>query len=51
MNQYPKRCDDCEFTADCMWGVDGWCDRPEDFKCVMEEMDAKNKKEAREGEE
>ena len=27
--KYPKRGDDCEYTMDCMWGVDGWCDRPE----------------------
>jgi hypothetical protein len=39
--KYPKRGEDCEYTEDCMWGVDGWCDRPADRKCVVEEMDAK----------
>ena len=43
MNKYPKRGGDCEYTQDCMWGVDGWCDRPEGWKCVIEKMDAKCK--------
>lgn len=33
--RYPKHGGDCEYTEDCMWGVDGWCDRPEDRKCVI----------------
>jgi hypothetical protein len=37
---YPKRAEDCEYTMDCMWGVDGWCDRPESMKCVMEKVDS-----------
>ena len=41
MAEYPNRGEDCEHTEDCMWGVDGWCDRPEDTKCVIEEKDAK----------
>ncbi len=36
--KYPVRGGDCEYTEDCMWGVDGWCDRPEGRKCVAEEM-------------
>lgn len=27
MNKYPKRGGDCEYTMDCPWGVDGWCDQ------------------------
>lgn len=38
---YPKRGEDCEYTEDCMWGVDGWCDRPKNSKCVIEKMDDK----------
>ena len=41
MDKYPKRGDDCEYTEDCMWGVDGWCDRPQGMKCAAEAMDAK----------
>ena len=41
MAKYPERGEDCEHTMDCMWGVDGWCDRPEGYKCVIEEMDSK----------
>lgn len=33
---YPKRGGDCEYTMDCMWGVDGWCDRPIGSKCEMQ---------------
>lgn len=40
MSKYPKRGEDCEYTEDCMWGVDGWCDRPEGWKCVIETTDA-----------
>jgi len=47
MNKYPKRGEDCEYTEDCMWGVDGWCDRPGGWKCVIEEMDAKDEKETK----
>ena len=45
MPKYPKRGDDCEHTQDCMWGVDGWCDRPSDWECVLAEKE-KAKKEA-----
>ena len=34
MSKYPKRGGDCEYTMDCMWGVDGWCDRPTGNKGV-----------------
>jgi hypothetical protein len=46
MSKNTKRGGDCEHTMDCMWGVDGWCDRPEGKKCVIEDMDAKGKEEA-----
>ena len=46
MTKYPKHGGDCEYTMDCMWGVDGWCDRPVNRKCVLAEMDEKNKKDA-----
>lgn len=39
MDKYPKRGEDCEYTMDCMWGVDGWCDRPEKRKCVLAETE------------
>ena len=42
MSKYPGRGADCEYTEDCMWGVDGWCDRPSDWKCVLSGME-KNK--------
>ena len=32
----PKRGGACEYTLDCMWGVDGWCDRPDGNKCALE---------------
>ena len=48
MNKYPKRGEDCEYTEDCMWGVDGWCDRPVNRKCVIADMDTTNNKEASE---
>lgn len=35
---FPKRGGDCDYTMDCPWGIDGWCDRPETHKCVMENM-------------
>ena len=35
---YPKRGEDCEYTMDCMWGEDGWCDRLPGEKCEMEKM-------------
>ena len=41
MEKYPKRGEDCEYTMDCMWGVDGWCDRPADMKCEIEKMETK----------
>jgi len=41
MANHPNRGEDCEYTMDCIWGVDGWCDRPEHMKCVIEEMDEK----------
>jgi hypothetical protein len=46
MNQYPKRGEDCEYTEDCMWGVDGWCDRPAGTKCLAEKMDAKSEEDS-----
>ncbi len=39
MKEYPKRGGDCEYTEDCMWGVDGWCDRPSGNKCEIQKMD------------
>lgn len=39
MSKYPKRGEDCEYTMDCMWGVDGWCDRPSGNKCEIQKMD------------
>jgi hypothetical protein len=36
MSKYPERGGDCEHTMECMWGVDGWCDRPEGRKCVLD---------------
>lgn len=36
---YPKRGDDCEYTMDCMWGMDGWCDRPLGNRCEMQKAD------------
>ena len=39
MDKYPERGDDCEYTMDCLWGVDGWCDRPEGMKCEIEKME------------
>lgn len=39
MSKYPKRGGDCEYTMDCMWGVDGWCDRPSGNKCEIQKMD------------
>ena len=33
--KYPKRGGDCEYTEDCMWGSDGWCDRPPGNKCEI----------------
>ena len=44
MARYPKRGDDCEYTEDCMWGVDGWCDRPSHMKCVLANMEMNKKK-------
>ena len=41
MANYPMRGQDCEYTLDCMWGVDGWCDRPEGRKCDLAKMDEK----------
>ena len=38
MSKYPKRGEDCEYTEDCMWGVDGWCDRPIDSKCEVQKV-------------
>lgn len=39
MSKYPKRGGDCEYTMDCPWGVDRWCDRPEENKCEIQKMD------------
>ena len=39
MKNYTKRGEDCEYTEDCMWGVDGWCDRPSGSKCEIQKMD------------
>ena len=36
---YPKRGDDCEYTMECMWGMDGWCDRPLGSRCEMQKAD------------
>ena len=36
MNKYPKRGEDCIHTWDCIWGIDGWCDRPDEIKCVLD---------------
>lgn len=36
---YPKRGGACNYTMDCMWGVDGWCDRPRGSKCELEKAD------------
>lgn len=47
MNKYPKRGGDCEHTMDCMWGVDGWCDRPTDSKCEIQKMDEAKAEEAK----
>lgn len=33
---YPKRGGDCDYTMDCMWGADGWCDRPLGSKCEIQ---------------
>ena len=41
--KYLKRGGDCEFTEDCMWGSDGWCDRPGRYKCVLQETDEKKR--------
>ena len=38
MTKYPNRGGDCIYTEDCMWGVDGWCDRPDNWKCVLDKM-------------
>ena len=46
MKQYPKRGGDCEYTIDCMWVVDGWCDRPAENKCEIQKMDEAKAKEA-----
>ena len=45
MKEYPKRGGDCEYTMDCMWGMDGWCDRPSGNKCEIQKMDESKKKE------
>jgi hypothetical protein len=45
MNKYPKRGEDCEYTMDCMCGTDGWCDRPADMKCCLQEIDERQKAE------
>lgn len=44
MKQYPKRGGDCEYTMDCPWGVDGWCDRPSGNKCEIQKMDEATEK-------
>nr|DAM37335.1 MAG TPA: hypothetical protein [Caudoviricetes sp.] len=44
---YPERGRNCEYTEDCMWGVDGWCDRPPGNKCEIQKMDEASEKEAR----
>jgi hypothetical protein len=31
----PNRGGNCEHTMDCMWGIDGWCGRPEGWGCVL----------------
>lgn len=50
MNKYPKHGGDCEYTMDCPWGVDGWCDRPSDSKCELQKMDDARAAEACEAE-
>lgn len=32
----PNRGEDCAYTMECMWGVDGWCDRPEGNLCELQ---------------
>lgn len=44
--KYPKHGGDCEYTEDCMWGTDGWCDRPPGNKCEIQKMDEAKAKEA-----
>lgn len=34
----PQRGGYCEYTEDCMWGTDGWCDRPSGNKCELEKV-------------
>jgi hypothetical protein len=41
----PKRGQDCKYTEDCIWGADGWCDRPKEGKCVLEELEKQKEKE------
>ena len=48
MKKYPKRGEDCEYTMDCMWGVDGWCDRPVNRKCASADVDTESDEEAAE---
>lgn len=50
MKQYPKRGGDCEHTMDCLWGEDGWCDRPQDSKCEIQKMDESKAEEAKKSE-
>ena len=38
--EYPKRGGDCIYDMDCMWGTDGFCDRPKDWeKCILDKED------------
>lgn len=46
MKEYPKRGGDCEYTMDCPWGVDGWCDRLPGNKCEIQKMDEEKAEEA-----
>lgn len=45
---YPKYGSNCEYSEECMWGVDGWCDRPKKSKCELQEMDESRAKDSTE---
>ena len=40
---YPERGGNCDYTEDCMWGVDGWCDRPPGSKCEIQKANEEQK--------
>ncbi|MBT9132468.1 MAG: hypothetical protein DDT32_01221 [Syntrophomonadaceae bacterium] len=37
--KYPKRGQYCQYTEDCLWGADGWCDRPRGWNCSQQEQE------------